>query len=175
MGTFPVAMTCFVTIQHAPGGSVANRASSRVRRRCRGAWSRTRMRPSRWASDRSAGTHSRCRVPPRASGSVARWWTGPAPPRVTEYQLVSRNCGGYAPQQPHRHRCAPPDDGVRHAGQRQATSAPDQTGAPELATTETATESATAPTETELATDPAVALRRLTASSCSPSCLPTPM
>ena len=83
----------------------------------------------------------------------------PPPPKVTEYQLVSRRCGGCGqvndPTATDVPRPVEPGSDLRYP----AASAPDQkAGAPEAATTEPVTESATAPTGTKAAPDPGVAL-----------------
>jgi hypothetical protein len=83
----------------------------------------------------------------------------PPPPKVTEYPLVSRRCGGcgqvndsLATDVP----CSVTDPGSD--GQHSAASTPDQAGAPEPAATEPTTESATAPADPGAAPDPGVAL-----------------
>lgn len=77
----------------------------------------------------------------------------PPPPKVTEYQLVSRRCSGCGQvNDPTATDVPRPVRDPGSDGQPSAASAPDQAGAPEPGTTEPASESATAPA------DPGVAL-----------------
>ncbi len=86
----------------------------------------------------------------------------PPPPKVTEYQLVSRRCGGCGqvndPSATDVPRPVDPDGQLA----RRAADAPHETGAPEPTATEPDTESVTkagpAPTGTGVAPDPRVAL-----------------
>ena len=82
----------------------------RVRRRCHGVWSMTRMRYSRSLRIAVGGVRSRWTVPLRPRGSVVRWWMWTA--STTEGHRVSVGVAAlwrlWAGQRPHRHRCAPP-------------------------------------------------------------------
>jgi transposase len=82
----------------------------------------------------------------------------PPPPKVTEYQLVSRRCGGCGhvndPTATDVPRRVEPGSDV----QRPAGNAPHEAGAAEPGATESATGSAPAPAATGAAADPVVAL-----------------
>jgi transposase len=82
----------------------------------------------------------------------------PPPPKVTEYQLVSRRCGGcgHVNDPTATDVPRPMDPGSDVA--RPAAGAPDQASAPGPAATEPVPEPGPAPTETGLVPDPVVAL-----------------
>jgi transposase len=83
----------------------------------------------------------------------------PPPPKVTEYQLVSRRCDGCGQvNDPSATDVPHPVTDPGSDGRHSAASAPDQAGAPEPFTTEPTTESATAPADPGVAPDPGVAL-----------------
>jgi transposase len=88
----------------------------------------------------------------------------PPPPKVTEYQLVSRRCGGCGhvndPTATDVPRPMDPGSDVARpaAGAPNEASGPDEARAPGPAATEPVTEPGPAPAETGLVPDPAVAL-----------------
>jgi transposase len=94
----------------------------------------------------------------------------PPPPKVTEYQLVSRRCGGCGhvndpaatdvprPVNPGSDVTRPTASAPEQPGAPREPSAPKEAGAREPAATEPVTNSGTAPTKTPVVPDPVLAL-----------------